>query len=257
MDMSLFESLAEFITQFQLVIYPALIGVFAFGYQVWRGIKDKHKELNERESTKSRRQREEQFKKWEHSASLEIIVRIKNACNLYKDRSGADRVMFAQLENGTLATTKLCNMFISCLAEDNRFGNLPKDIRKLRRIPYAHLSDWVDALKAISIEDERETLRLAGDDNNLLRTINAVYTNPVGSHISIDVLDHNKVFIGICIFEYAKKDFDGMDVTKESALIHDFKVSVESTLYNYYVMREKQKVLYDIMHSDITEEEKK
>jgi len=257
MDMSYFERITDFITQFQLVIYPALIGAFAFGYKVWKGIKDKHKELLERDSVKLRKQKEEQFKKWEHSASLEIIVRIKNECNLYKDRSSADRVMFAQLENGTLATTKLCNMFISCLAEDNRFGNLPKDIRNLRRIPYSHLSDWVDALKAISLEDERETLRLTGEDSNLLRTINAVYTNPVGSHISIDVLDHNKVFIGICVFEYAKKHFNGADLAKESILIHDFKVSVESTLYNYYIMREKQKVFYDIMHSEIAQEGQK
>ena len=219
--------------------------VVTFAYNLRKKIKDKHRELKDRDTAKARADKEEAFKKWEHDASLNIIVRIKNACNLYKDRSGADRVMFSQLENGTLATSKLCNMFISCLAEDSRFGNLPKDIRKLQRIPYSYISDWIDQLKSLAEDDDRACLKLTGDDH-LLEVMNTLYTTHVGSQLSIVVYDHNRVFIGICVMEYAGPNFNDVNIVRDIGTLNDFKAAVESILHDYYVMRERQKVVYEL-----------
>lgn len=246
-DMTVFEQITKFLEQFQLIIYPLLISGFAVGYKVYKGIKDKHSELVQADKKKIETQNREKFNEWEHNASLEVIVRIKHLCNLYKDRSGADRVSYVQLENGTLAISRLCNMFISCLAEDSRFGNLPKDIRKLQRISYSHLSEWIEAMRTVDTSNRILALR---KDSEILGSINAIYTKPIGSQISIIVNDYNSVFVGCCLFEYANDNYNSIDIASESILLNDFRVAVETTLYNYFVLREKKKEELDILPPD-------
>ena len=104
-----------------LVVIPTLFGI-------WMKTANKIKEKNESFKRGEQKKALEKYNMWEHEESRRVIAKIKELCRVYKDRSKADEVMYLQLENGTVATSKLCNMFITCLAEDDRYSVIPKKL---------------------------------------------------------------------------------------------------------------------------------
>jgi len=239
------ERLLNFLEQFQLVIYPSLIGLYVVGYNLYKKFREKHNELVAKDKAKEIKNKQDKYTAWEHAASLEIIVRIKNMCNLYRDKSSADRVSYVQIENVSNQSSNMGNIFISCLAEDDRYGKLPKDIRRLQRIAYSHLAEWVDKLKVIHEEGNDDVLEITSNDD-LLRIVNFIYTIPIGSQLAVSVYDNHHIFIGVCIFEYAKADFNNAESSEERRHLKDFKAAVEAVLYNYHMMREDQRAQYSI-----------
>ncbi len=230
------QEVTEFLKDFQAVIYPFIISCYIIGSKVYRDLKNKRLQLDKEYQEKQFQKNKEKFEEWEHAESLDIIVRIKSTCNLFKDKSIADRVCYHQLENGTIATSKICNMFISCLAEDDRYGKLPKEIARLQRIPYSRISSWLEVFHFKDIY-----CTYANPQESGLQEINALYHVNVESHMSLPVYDYSHTLVGMCVFEYALPNYNNSDMDIQLQLLHDFRTAIESTLITYHDMREAKK----------------
>ena len=115
------------------VVVPAAFGIY---FNLKDKVRAKEKEVKETNKAKAK----QAYKVWEHEESQAVIRKIKELCNVYKDKSNAGLAQYIQLENGTMATSKICNMFVSCLAEDDRYGKIPKLSSKLQRLPYSKVT---------------------------------------------------------------------------------------------------------------------
>ena len=120
----MWEDIHKFITEIEPLLLIIIPAIFATGIKINNKIKEKREELEKENDVKNR----EKFLEWEHKESMLTIDRVKTVCNYYRDIGNMDLVNYIQFENGTSATSKLCNMFLSCLAEDDRFGSIPKKI---------------------------------------------------------------------------------------------------------------------------------
>lgn len=212
-----------------LVVVPALIGI-------WLKVSTKVKEENETFKKMENKKLLEKYNMWEHEESRRVIMKIKELCRIYKDRSVADEVMYLQLENGTIATSKLCNMFVTCLAEDDRYSDIPKKIKKLQRLPYSQLAEWVDKVsenKVVIPEFGVETIHIEED-----------FFSSVNSHMAKSVIDKDGYLIGMVVFNYKNKNFnspneqnDECNENHQLKLLREFKVSVEAIFIAYNVAR--------------------
>lgn len=127
------DKLLEFLDKLGPLLYivvPAIAGIW---YNLKTKVREKESEVRETGKRKALRL----YDIWEHEESKVVISKIKDLCNFYKDKGHADLVQYLQLENGTAATSKIQNMFLTCLAEDDRYGSIPKIIKKLQRMPYS------------------------------------------------------------------------------------------------------------------------
>lgn len=212
-----------------LVVVPALIGI-------WLKVSTKVKEENETFKKMENKKLLEKYNMWEHEESRRVIMKIKELCRIYKDRSVADEVMYLQLENGTIATSKLCNMFVTCLAEDDRYSDIPKKIKKLQRLPYSQLAEWVDKVsenRVVIPEFGVETIHIEED-----------FFSSVNSHMAKSVIDKDGYLIGMVVFNYKNKNFnspneqnDECNENHQLKLLREFKVSVEAIFIAYNVAR--------------------
>lgn len=209
-----------------LVVLPTLFGI-------WLKTSTKIKEKNDSIKRSERKKALEKYNMWEHEESRRVIIKIKELCRVYKDRSEADEVMYLQLENGTVATSKLCNMFLTCLAEDDRYSVIPKKIRRLQRVPYSQTSDWVDKVckhECIIKDINQENIH-----------VNEAFFESVGSHMSETIHDKDGYLIGMVIFNYADKNFNGADEESQIDLLKRFQASIESVFISYHVSRIEMK----------------
>lgn len=190
---------------------------------------------------------------WVHEESQRVIRKVKDLCNYYKDKGHIDSVSYVQLENGTVATSKLCNMFVSCLAEDDRFGNLPKYISKFQRVPYSRISYWLEKIQELEKEsnDNNEILTYDSESLGANATIREILDSElINSSIIAPVYDPNKVLLGVAVFLYADKNFNDTDLTQQRNMMHGFKVSLESIFLDYYISRQEKRKELNILGGD-------
>lgn len=210
-----------------LVLLPALLGL-------WLKISTKLKEENETFKKAERKKAMGKYGVWEHEESKRVIIKVKELCRVYKDRSTADDVMYIQIENGTVASSRLCNMFFTCLAEDDRYSEIPKKIRKLQRIPYSQLADWAEEVSKHEI--------LIQEVDKIDYHIDDEFFNNVESQMARPVFDKNGYLIGVVIFNYSKKFYnstsgeeDSKNTYDQSELLKQFQSAVESVFITYHV----------------------
>lgn len=177
---------------------------------------------------------EEIYASWEHFESRRIILKIKELCNLYRDRSHADQVLYMQFENGTKATSNLSNMFLNCLAEDDRYGALSKKLSNLQRIPYYQVAEWVEEIteNALAVSDIK-----AKKENWDFPII-----NEAASHISSPIYDKHKDFVGIVIFNYKDINFNGIVQDNQLKLINEFKTVIETIFLTYHTAQKNKRI---------------
>nr|CAI9751337.1 hypothetical protein DGKKSRWO_DGKKSRWO_CDS_0057 [uncultured phage]CAI9752214.1 hypothetical protein CVNMHQAP_CVNMHQAP_CDS_0057 [uncultured phage] len=213
-----------------LVIIPAILGI-------WIKIKAKIEEKEQKIKTENTAKNENIFSSWEHEKSKEVIDNIQSICNYYKDIGYMDLVNYIQFENGTTAMSKICNMFLTCLAEDNRFGTIPKMIDYVHRTSYSRLSVWVKDINSapdgIYIATKREDF--SEDYSDFIPSC-----KHIKSFISGAVKDPNGVLIGICSFYYVDT-LDSSVIEQNVAVLRKFITSVETIFLNYQLDREKMK----------------
>lgn len=189
---------------------------------------------------------------WEHEESQRVIRKIKALCNYYKDKGHMDSVSYVQLENGTTATSKLCNMFVSCLAEDNRFGNIPKYISRFQRIPYSKVSYWADIIETIGYNSEDQII-VTPDSSTLgadASICELLHDNAVNSSLLAPIYDPDGVLLGAALFLYSKKNFNGMKEKEQQTLMKEFKVSLEAAFLEYHMLRKEKLKEYHLPGGD-------
>lgn len=224
------------------MIEPLLIVVIPTCFGIYLKVKNKVHEKSVKIEKEFEVKNREKFIDWEHSESMVIIDKIKAICNYYRDIGHMDLVNYIQFENGTMATSKLCNMFLSCLAEDNRYGKIPKFISTLQRIPYSRLSTWTNNV----INSEKGIYRV----NNREKDFDEDYSEFIigsenaKSFISGAVKDQNGVLIGICSFFFAEEDCCGTEcenIERCITTLQQFITSVETIFLEYNIARENKK----------------
>ena len=230
-----------------LVILPALFGIWL---KVSTKLKEENKNFKEAELKKAK----DLYNMWEHEESRKVIVKIRELCNVYKDRSNANQVLYMQLENGTIATSKLCNMFLTCLAEDNRYSEIPKKIKKLQRVPYSQMAEWTECVI------KKEVLIRQVKSSNL--QVEECFFSDVNSHMAREVVDKDGYLIGMVVFNYGKENYnlaDGGNIDEvekgQLELLRCFQASVESVFIAYLVARREKKRELGLTLTDDTESE--
>lgn len=206
---------------------------------VYFNVKNKVRDAQIKDEEKRVRQAEKKYDEWEHEESRIVISRIKNLCNLFKDKGHADLVQYLQLENGTIATSKIQNMFVTCLAEDDRSGSIQKMIKRLQRIPYSETVCWLDKLTKL---DSTTDACLCTPDINDIEHAKARIEDitGIGSVMVAPVYRPDELLLGICVFYYHETKYNGMYKT-EHQFLTKFKSAVESVILDYHVHREEKK----------------
>ena len=181
------------------------------------------------------RKNKEVFNNWLHNESRYTILKIKELCNVYFDKSHADNVLYIQFENGTTATNKLSNMYITCIAEDNRYGEITKKCANVQRIPYNDVASWIEDNNSqmfVCISNIDETCKV------LKRQL---LFSDVNSTLSISIHDLENNFIGIAIFNYKDANLNGGNEEEEVRIITKFKNSIETVFFSYHILIQDKK----------------
>lgn len=232
------EDLMDLLDKIAPLAYVVVPAVAAIWWNLKNKLSQKQKEVKQTNLAKAK----ELYDVWEHEESRAVISKIKNFCNLYKDKGDVDLVQYLQLENGTMATSKIQNMFLTCLAEDDRYGNVPKLISKMQRMPYSECSTWLDSLTKC-ISEGRETL--GTPDLSKAEYNRAVIENLEGKIKSVKiapVFDPNEILLGICVFYYHNVNYNDNEPEKEREQLLRFKDSVENVLFVYHQNRKNKKI---------------
>lgn len=109
------------------------------------------------------------LKNYTYSESMRCLSDIKYVVNMYRDKSQADRVCYYSLEDGTVAESKLHNMYITMSTESDRFSQIPRYIQNVQRLPvpqvlgilseFNNRSEGIDSIKAFEVpSDEKDHL---------------------------------------------------------------------------------------------------
>lgn len=235
----MWEDIHKFITEIEPLLLIIIPAIFATGIKINNKIKEKREELEKENDVKNR----EKFLEWEHKESMLTTDRIKTVCNYYRDIGNMDLVNYIQFENGTSATSKLCNMFLSCLAEDDRFGSIPKMLPSIQRVPYSRLSTWINNVLSSPDEIYKVTSRseFTEDYSSFIAG-----SDEVESFISGSVKDANGVLIGICTFFFNTENYhcekDNTEAVKHCIeTFKSFITSVETVFLSYNDARDKKK----------------
>ena len=244
------EEFIKLIQDWAPVIYTlATIGIGAF-IKLHDAAVKKRKEIDAENEAKNK----ESYQIWKHEESTRVITRIKDLCNYYKDKGHMDSVSYVQLENGTVAASKLCNMFVSCLAEDDRFSNLPKYMDQFQRIPYSKVSFWADSIAALSFETTGQNIIMTPNSDALEQNAairNIIDFDGIKSSIVSPVYDPNGTLIGAGVFLYHKLNFNDMSPEEQKTLMLNFKTALESVFLEYYLARIDKQKEYKITGGDL------
>jgi hypothetical protein len=176
----------------------------------------------------------EQYTVWKHDESRRVILHLRELCNKYKDTTGADQVAFLQFTNGTVALSGLSNMFVTCEAEDTRYGKLPNLLERCQRLPYILLADWINY-----IIENREPLPLVELQGTEWKTLPT--SMEVESQIATVIKDRDSIPVGVALFNYACPDFCESMAANELQSMVKFQTSIESVLLGFYVSCEEMK----------------
>lgn len=238
------EGLNQFLDKVAPLLYIVIPAAAGIWYKLKTKVKAKEDEVNKANQTKAK----ELYDVWEHEESKNVITKIKNFCNLYKDKGAVDLVSYLQFENGTMATSKIQNMFLTCLAEDDRYGRAPKLIKSMQRMPYSECSVWLEKLKE-TLAEGHETLQCSDvKDADYNRTVLETANGKVRSAIIAPVFDPNEIMLGICVFLYHDANYNNSPIEHETEQVLKFKGSVENTLFVYHQSRAKKKQQLGVQH---------
>lgn len=225
---------------------PLLYAVIPIAFGIYINLRDKIKEKERTVRAANIEKNKELYKAWEHEESQRIIRKIKDLCDFYKDKGYMDRVQYLQLENGTVATSKLCNMFVSCLAEDGRYGRLPHFISKLQRIPYSRVACWIDKIRDLDSQSFATAICTENSDETECNIRAVLDTDVIKSSIVVPIYDPNEILLGVCVFYYANAKYNNQDVNNEISLINRFRSSIQSIFLEYYLARRDKKAALHI-----------
>lgn len=216
------------------VVVPVIFGIYI-------NLRDKIKEKRDKVKAANIEKNKEIYKVWEHEESQRIIRKIKDLCDFYKDKGYMDRVHYLQLENGTVATSQLCNMFVSCLAEDGRYGRLPHFISKLQRIPYSRMACLVDRVRSLDGQSFNTAICIEDSDKEDCNIKTVIDTDTIKSSIIVPIYDPNELLLGACVFYYANVKYNNQDINNEITMINRFRSSIQSIFLEYYLARREKK----------------
>lgn len=232
----MWDDLSNFLDKISPLLYIIIPTIVGISFNLKLKIQDKKQDIIKKNKDKAL----EVYNAWEHEESRKIISKIKDLCNFYKDKGHMDLVHYLQLENGTVATSKLCNMFLTCLAEDGRFGTIPKILTKLQRVPYSRVSDWIEDI--LKTHEHGEDYFIIHDmDNTDYALLDLFKENNIHSSIAVPIYDPNNLLIGFCVFYYTNSNLNNQTDESAATLIRYFQSSIESIFLSYHLDRKSKK----------------
>ena len=218
----MWDKVIEFLKDIETIILYVIPLAMALWFKIKTSVIENKLKLN----TKDIGKRKQQLLEYKHSESIEVISKLKEVCNYHCDLSHV-HASYIQLENGTIATSKLCNMFFSCIAEDSRYSNLPKLTEHIQRIPFVRLSNWFNKVytsehQVVYVIDSKDIDAIFQDTIKIKCMVSGLVKNPKG------------VVIGVCNFmfseEQEKENLDNF-VTQMTKFVS----SVETIFLDYNV----------------------
>ena len=241
----MFNQIMEILDKLDSLLYVTIPFIFGIYLKLRDKMRAKENSVKQENYTKSK----EIYKVWEHEESKLVTSKIKDLCNVYKDKGNMGLVQYLQLENGTMATSKICNMFISCLAEDDRYGRVRKLISQLQRVPYSKMTGWLNQVLANKNSDNEYVITedISKADYSFADIVDAP---EVKSCIIAPVYDPNEILLGICVFYYTGLRLNNNSDT-EVPLMNKFRASVESVLLEYHIHRKEKQASLNLTESDL------
>lgn len=221
------KDIIEFLDKIQpliLIIIPTIFGIYL---KLQQKLKDKHIEIIKSINNKNR----QTYLDYKHEESIKVVLKLKEVCNYYCDIIGNVHTSYIQIENGTVATSKLCNMFFSCIAEDDRYkGKVIRQSEHIQRMPFVKLSCWFNRLYKSKYKIEHFSCTSDDIDKTLGFNTDIKYI------ISSFVRDLNGNITGVCNFIYSE---DQIFSDKEKEKIEDqmlcFVSSIETIFLSYNI----------------------
>lgn len=206
------------------------VGV-AFYYGFRKKYNKKIKELKKQDHEKA----QQELLHFSHVKSIWSMKNLEEICNIYVDRSHADCVLYLQLENGTMADSKLQNMFITCMAESNRYTNLPKRMNKIQRLP---LQSIVSYIEGVNQSDKVEYITSELNSDTGVKARDLLFPQNISAWRMRVVRNRSGYIVGYIVFEYL---FDAgkngvsefRDDEQPSSLIDQCQAAIESELLRY------------------------
>lgn len=220
------------VLEFIKALEPLLLVIIPFAFGVYLKIKlkideKKHKIIKQNDDKNNKK-----LINWQHEESIRVVNKLKECCNYHCDLDSV-HTSFVQLENGTLATSKVYNMFFSCVAEDDRYSSDIKKLTKImQRIPYIQLSDWYNEVNgsdedSVYIEDIATTCEFF--DGLGIKNI-----------MSNLVHDTDGLVIGICNFSFSD-DLPENKIEDYKRAMTSFVSSIETVFLSYKMNVEEMK----------------
>jgi len=220
---------------------PALLAVIPAVFAVCMKIKNKIAKETKSAKSASGENAKEQYRKWEREETRRTLAKIRELCNVYKNRSGADSVLYMRVREGTCVT---------CAAENTLMGRLPRRQGELQCVPMtAAVSAWVKAVcRARLVIPDVAIAQNFGFGEILL----CPALKGAASHISAPVRNQNGRALGIVVFNYASPHFNGSDnkfasaekkfvtdefIEQQTNAIEGFRTAVETVFLTYLVAR--------------------
>lgn len=239
----------DWMEKIQGIIYPAIIG----GYLIFSAIRKAVKKIKEQEADEKKKEdqttklrNEKKFKDFAHQESMQYMVNMKTQCNKYRDQASPDRAHYLQIENGTIAITGIYNMFVTSIAEDDRYSRLPRVYPHINRIPYNRLT----ALFAPLLEMKpykQNVLEVNGEDEKskrILEITNEICASKVGSCLALPIFDTESFFVGCVLFDYLEPNFNNRNLSEQKDSLKEFQVSINTLIssYNINLIRKREEL---------------
>lgn len=220
--------ISQIVGDIVLVLIPVATTI---GYKIvkkwideWHGLKRKDRE-----------KAQQQLIQFSHTKSMLSMKNLEEICNIYVDKSHADCIMFLQLENGTMADSKLQNMFITCIAESDRYSELPKRMNKIQRLPLQSIISYIEKVNQCGMV-EMISNDISTDVD--LKAKNLLFSQNISAWRMKVIHNKDGYITGYVVFEYlfdshenGKLEFD--DDENFSSLIDRCQAAIESELLRY------------------------
>lgn len=218
----------SYLSQAVIILVPILIGIW---YKVHKAATNKINLLKAGEIKKAK----EEFDAWSHSEALSLLYKFREICNMYHDKSSADRVLYIQLENGSVSLSKIYNMYLTCVAEDNRYSEVEQIRKNIQRIPVQECIDLVNTVVYngfIKIPDlSKSNYDFSGPFHSSSNSVK----------ISL-VRDKSGNPVGAVVFCYLDVDYNDKE---DDVTIRTASASISAVLLTYEI--EKDKRLEELM----------
>ena len=220
------------VVNFIKLIEPLILVVIPLCFGIYLKLKIKCIEKKQEINNKINGAKKQELIDWRHTESINVINRLKEVCNYHCD-IGKVHASYIQLENGTIATSKLCNMFFSCVAEDNRYSVLRKMVDTIQRIPFTRMSNWFNKV----YNSEYQVVYLMDK-----KDIDDIFIDTIGVKCMISSLvkDSKGLVIGVCNFLYANEQ-DIEDLNESNAQMLKFVSSIETIFLDFNLSIESKK----------------